>query len=37
VGTSHVCPGKYVAVVYNNDWLTHNDEECDIVKCIEGK
>jgi hypothetical protein len=42
VETSHLCPGRYVAV-YDNDWyirciIAHNDEECDIlVKFMERK
>jgi hypothetical protein len=32
VETSQLCPGKYVAAVYDNDWyfrciIAHNDEE----------
>jgi hypothetical protein len=35
VQTSHLCPGKYIAAVYN-DWyfrciIANNDEECDIL------
>jgi hypothetical protein len=36
VQTGHLCPEKYVAAAYNNDWyigciIAHNDEECDIL------
>jgi hypothetical protein len=36
VQTSQLCPGKYVAAAYDNDWyigciIAYNDEECDIL------
>jgi hypothetical protein len=43
VEISLLCPGNYVAAVYNNDWYigcitAHNDEECDILeKFMESK
>jgi hypothetical protein len=43
VQTSHLCPRKYVAAVYDNDWYigcitAYNDEKCDIlVKSMERK
>jgi hypothetical protein len=42
VQTSQLCPGKYVAAAYNNDWyigcITAHTDECDIlVKFMERK